>query len=1205
MSANGEPVFFDSRRQRWRKTVRVGYVAGLAFAIISTCFIFSLFITPLLPSVSVFRHNRTSAETRHGPFSARAAQVARLKGELSRERERERHQAALLRRAPVPPSKQIVAAFYVNWEDTGIQSLRANIDKLTHFMPEWLFLGKDGFTVDADAGDPRKQPMLRDVLRIVIHRKPIIPMLKNYDGDWEPVRLRRLLRATSRHHEFAVSLRDLLIARNYQGVNVDLEMVGATDRDNMTHLMREVYAVLHQAGLLVCQDVPALQIGNEADYPFDLAELAKCNDFIVFMAYDEHEESSAAGPIASTRWFERQWRQALECVPSDKLVLAIGNYAYDWTTDRRPARDLTYQAALTQAAEHHEGEAPQQVIAMDPRALNPRYDYDDDDGKAHQVWMLNAVTAFNEWNSVRRDNPRGLALWYLGSEDPSIWTFLDRAKLGEPPDWRPLETVVFPYEIDYEGEGEILQVLSRSRNGQRELAYDGGLITRESYTSFPSSYVIQRSGKQERMVALTFDDGPDERFTPQILDVLKLYNVAATFFVVGQNAEEYPGLVRRAWDEGHELGNHSFTHPNMALISETRARLEINTTQRVIESITGHSTLEFRPPYTADAEPRTADEVKPLLLISQGKLSAGTNLTYYTIGESIDPRDWDAYVRDNEGNPVRNDDGSYRTRTARDIANLAVEDAARRLGNIILLHDAGGDRTATVEAVPEIIKRLRDKGFRFVTVSELVGKPPRALNPEVRPSERPYVTFEGFVFRVYFSAMRALYWIFLVAIFLGISRMAMMLILALLEYVRDKRVHLDLQGDRANLSVSVIIAAYNEARVIARTIDAVLASRNVDLEVIVVDDGSTDTTADEVRIRYGNDPRVQLVRQPNGGKASALNRGIQQARGDLLVSLDADTVFTPLTIGRLVRHFNDRRVGAVAGNVKVGNRVNLLTYWQSIEYTTCQNLDRRAYSLLNAITVVPGAVGAWRREAVETAGGYTSDTLAEDTDLTWRIRRNGYRVVNEPCAVAYTEAPDTLSALFRQRFRWTFGTLQCLWKHRDALGRYGFFGGLALPCLWIYQILFQVVSPLIDLQVLATLGGVLWAFYVPHQVEVSWIWTAGRDLAQIGFYYSLFFLVELVGALFAFIVDGENPAYLWWLFLQRFVYRQLMYAVVFRTVLNAVRGSGVGWGKLQRKNSVRPPLASETALEDEVLGGGFGAPLPDSERQNQIDERPI
>ena len=191
-----------------------------------------------------------------------------------------------------------------------------------------------------------------------------------------------------------------------------------------------------------------------------------------------------------------------------------------------------------------------------------------------------------------------------------------------------------------------------------------------------------------------------------------------------------------------------------------------------------------------------------------------------------------------------------------------------------------------------------------------------------------------------------------------------------------------------------------------------------------------------------------------------------------------------------MRHFADPRIGAVAGNVKVGNRSRWLTRWQALEYITSQNLEKRAFDLLNCIPVVPGALSAWRVEALRSAGGFTADTVAEDTDLTIAIRRIGWRIVYDEEAIGWTEAPETAAALIRQRFRWTFGTLQSFWKHRDTLGRprYGTLGWVALPNIFLFQLLLPLVSPVIDLLFLGSIA--LWGVGQIH-------WRACRSCGRL------------------------------------------------------------------------------------------------------------
>jgi peptidoglycan-N-acetylglucosamine deacetylase len=466
-----------------------------------------------------------------------------------------------------------------------------------------------------------------------------------------------------------------------------------------------------------------------------------------------------------------------------------------------------------------------------------------------------------------------------------------------------------------------------------------------------------------------------------------------------------------------------------------------------------------------------------------------------------------------------------------------------------------------------LIKTLQARGYRFVTVSELIGATRDQVNPPVTDSDRVMLANDRIVFEAIYLFELFLSIAFLSAIILGTTRVAFTTILALVAKFKSRHEQFD---ETYRPAVSVVIAAFNEEKVIARTIRAVLANRYDPLDIIVVDDGSKDDTSGEVIRAFANHPKVTLLRQDNAGKAAALNRGIAEAKGEIIIALDADTIFGRRTIAHLIRHFKDPIVGAVAGNVKVGNRINPLTYWQSIEYVTSQNLDRRAYAVINSVTVVPGAVGAWRREAIVQAGGYTTDTMAEDMDLTWRIRRIGYRIENDPDAIGYTEVPDSFGALFGQRFRWAFGTLQCLWKHRRAVGRYGWFGRVALPSLWLFSVVFQALSPLMDLEIAWTLVNVTSTWLWRGSLSGDWqpLPQAMNSLYVIGFMYAFFFIVELFGSIVAFKLDREDSRVLVWLLWQRFLYRQLMYAVLLKSLKTAISGMRTGWGKLDRKGTV-------------------------------------
>jgi peptidoglycan-N-acetylglucosamine deacetylase len=414
------------------------------------------------------------------------------------------------------------------------------------------------------------------------------------------------------------------------------------------------------------------------------------------------------------------------------------------------------------------------------------------------------------------------------------------------------------------------------------------------------------------------------------------------------------------------------------------------------------------------------------------------------------------------------------------------------------------------------------------------------------------------------AVQNTLYCIFLVAVVLGAARIVVLLTLAAAHRVRAARSEVTTRDFAP--AVSVIVPAYNEANIIEKTIRSLLAQQyKGPLEVVIVDDGSPDFTGDIARATFRQHDRVAVFSKANGGKASALNYGMQRATGDIVICLDADTVFETGTIAALVQPMRDPRIGAVAGNAKVGNRLNLITRWQALEYVTSQNVDRRAFDLLNCITVVPGAVGAWRRSAILNVGGFSHDTLAEDQDATIALRKAGWRIAYAEHAVAWTEAPDTFASLAKQRFRWSFGTLQCAWKHRDALLRrkFGTLGMIALPNTWLFQLLFAALSPLADLIFVLSACSVGTA-YMQH--GSTFAWQAGLQLASM---YTVFLLMDWTAAMIAFVLEpGEDRRLTWLILSQRFAYRQVMYWVVVRSFVAAAKGGLVGWGTLERKGTV-------------------------------------
>ncbi|TCO57289.1 bifunctional polysaccharide deacetylase/glycosyltransferase family 2 protein [Actinocrispum wychmicini] len=613
----------------------------------------------------------------------------------------------------------------------------------------------------------------------------------------------------------------------------------------------------------------------------------------------------------------------------------------------------------------------------------------------------------------------------------------------------------------------------------------------------------------DRAVALTFDDGPDPEWTPKVLAVLGEHHVHATFFVTGAHAAQYPGLVRAILAGGHEIGNHTTTHSDVRDLGATSTDLELRGTDLALAGAAGVTTSLFRPPYSAT--PASVDDVA--WAADQAIGAAGRLIVL----SDVDSQDW------------------RRPGVEQIVRNSKPPDDK---GVVLLMHDAGGDRAQTVAALDQLIPALQSGGRHVGSVGETAG-----ITQTNQPAETvPQLGGWLLIAAVWAGdALASLMGVLLVVSAALAALRAVLTLVTTAIHVRRSR----FRAPRpVNDPVTVIIPAYNEKEGIEATVRSALASDHP-VQVIVVDDGSTDGTADIIeRLRLR---RVRVIRQRNAGKAAALNTGLAAARTEYVVLVDGDTLIEPDTVGQLVRHFGDHTVGAVSGNAKVGNRGGLLGKWQHIEYVIGFNLDRRMYDVLECMPTVPGAVGAFRRSALLRRGGVATDTLAEDTDLTMALERAGWRVVYEQNARVWTEAPATLGQLWKQRYRWCYGTLQAVWKHRRAVlgrGAAGRLGRRGIPYLVLFQVVLPLMAPFVDV---AAVFGV---------IAGDWSVTLG--------YWVAFQVLQVIPGVVAFRLDGEPLAPLLAMPLQQFVYRQLMYLVVIQSVMTAVAGARLPWQKLDR-----------------------------------------
>jgi len=628
--------------------------------------------------------------------------------------------------------------------------------------------------------------------------------------------------------------------------------------------------------------------------------------------------------------------------------------------------------------------------------------------------------------------------------------------------------------------------------------------------------LVAREGPPGHRIALTFDDGPDPRWTPRIAAALRRLGVPATFFVIGSKVVRHPDLVRTLYRDGFELGNHTFTHVDLAGVPSWERRLQITLTENALAGAAGVGSRLVRPPYSSIPAAVTTSQASALGDVA----SRG----YLIVLSDFDGEDW---------------------RRPGVAAIVRAATPKGDSGGIVLLHDGGGDRSQTLAALERLVPRLRARGFRFVRVSQLAGLTRAQVDlPALRWERvRGRLLMRTLAAARWTTSVLALLLVFVTALFL--ARMALLLVFA--------RRHARLVRGRPpeppfTPPVSIVVPAFNEAVGIERAVRSLAASDYPDFEILVVDDGSTDGTAELVeRLEL---PTVLVLRQPNLGKPAALNRGIAAARHDVVVMVDADTVFEPRTLGQLVQPLRNPGVGAVSGNTKVGNRHGLLGNWQHIEYVMGFNLDRRLYDVLQCMPTVPGAIGAYRRQALGDIGDISGATLAEDTDTTIALGRAGWRVAYAEEARAWTEAPSSLAALWRQRYRWCYGTLQAVWKHKAALWRPGEerIGRRGLPYLVLFQITLPLLAPLIDL------------FSVYGLVFLGARWVAG--------YWAVFTALQLTLGWYAFRLDRESPRPLLAMPLQQLVYRQLMYLVVVESVLTALRGGRLRWRPTDRTGEV-------------------------------------
>src|SRR5580700_663370 len=924
-----EPVFYDPKRARWKRLRRLVDILAATFTALIIFFVYTTLRDERLPELLFSPQKRAFKALKENEKEKARDRLKKLANRS--------HRKSKLPASEVKLNQEegIRAAFYVPWDAASFSSLRDFARQIDLLYPDWLHvLTTDGRLQGVDDQTNKFFDVIQDnrvrsvddrvmpFLKAEDSSMEVFPMVSNSNGtDW--VDVAGFLNNSDARAVFRKQVSLFLSSDRFGGLMVDFEAFPSSGQKGYVALLNELSLDLHGRGMKLYVSVPA------HNQEFDYAAISAPADGVIVMNYDEHYPGAASGPVASQDWFVENLNFAVKAIPREKLICAIANYGYDWVLKPKKgklpadAKDhgVSVQEAWLEARDSDED------VTFDDDALNPHFSYLDERSLQHDIWFLDAVTALNQMRAAQTLGIQTFALWRLGDEDRSLWRIWDVP--GDAGATDKLKDVPPGADVDMEGQGEILRIEDKPAHGQRDLTIDSGskMITDEVFQTLPEPYRVGRYGYSPNKVALTFDDGPDPEWTPKILDVLKEKQATATFFLIGIEADKFPGIAKRVYQEGNTIGNHTFTHPDVSNISTAYMKVELNLTERLFGSLMGIRATLMRPPYAIDEEPDTADQVRPLEIPQ--------DLGYITVGNRIDPNDWNDKPR----------------RSAEQISSyvLAHLPPCRpddlRCGNIVLMHDGGGNRAETVKALPLIIDGIRARGYEVVPVYDLIGKTRADVMAPLPTGELWAARLDHLSFWLFGAASTGITLIFFLGDVLMTGRLLFIGAAAVYDRLRERIFGKPAEVASYKPKVAILIPAYNEEKVIERTVRAALNSDYPNLRVIVIDDGSKDRTLEVARSAFSResaDGRVLILGKANSGKAEALNYGIEHiGDAELFVGIDADTIIAPDAIARLVPHFINPKVGAIAGNAKVGNRVNLWTRWQALEYITSQNFERR------------------------------------------------------------------------------------------------------------------------------------------------------------------------------------------------------------------------------------------------------------------------
>ena len=925
-----------------------------------------------------------------------------------------------------------------------------------------------------------------------------------------PEALMAIFSAPVAENRFLSDLRALDLTGVDGGVCLDLAAYPDMSATTLTPLFEALTEWLEPLGLESC-------LIGEMDAGFwQNSELVALVGQPLLLGFQQTSSPSQA--VAPQSWFSSAVQTARRQIDSDKLSVALGSFSTLWKSGQRQPEAIPFAEAMLRA-KFFDG-----AVRFSADTGNSNTRYIDQNRRLSQIWVLDAASFYNQrWTLGPKPE---VTLWPLGYEDPAIWAQM--AAEG-PEAIATIEADVdLSNHVSVEGAGPFSTHIAHAVPGRREVsvAPDTGLIDSQTYAEIPSPRRIRLFGEApELALSLAFNGLGNDRQTDALLVELGNRHISATFFLSTNDLLLDKNNVNKLIAAGHSIGTDIAPRESSALFWGAFSTLQNNLAQQLLQDNYGHHALLVQNPSRYGQFPGDRAVLDQLqALQSSGYLAVYSNLSA-PFGRFA-PAEFVERVR----------------------ATALSEPA-----NVLSFDFSQQNDNAVNDALPDVLDRLAEDGFTFTTLPAIAGLTPTQIFP--LSGQESALRDQMIYWLMTFTWIGVQNFVFLLALIVAL-RSPIYLALAFLrreKYPFDPAYH---------PPVTVVIPAFNEAKVIHKTLESVLASDYPDFKVVVVDDGSSDHTADVVARIEKTDDRVMLIREDNRGKWFAEDTALAFVKTPIFVVVDADTMLQEDALKYLVQPFRDKAIGAVAGTVEIGNRDNVITACQVIEYKISQSVMRRAYEVFNGILVVPGAIGAWRTDAVYASGQVSGDTITEDADLTVAIHRSGYRVVYTPDARSYTEAPNSVGAFMQQRLRWSLGMLQVAWKHKGAIieGRPVGFISIA-DAVW-YRVVSSLVYPLVDLIILGTVAS--WGYTIATQGSIG---LNDLSTSAILLFLMLTFL-DVINLAAAFWFERKVEWKLLFLvpFL-RFGYRQMLYISSMRSILHAISGHLRGWQKLKRTDT--------------------------------------